>query len=110
MCLPLECSATDALSQLLMKGAVNCDNQSDLQISADRWNVECGQCLQVAPGSTAAALLGQGVVAMPRLFAFQIKVWQAFAIYRDHTLIIHASVVCFPFMVLVCKGCTTCMM
>ena len=100
----------DALVQLLMKGAVNYDNQSDLQISANKWNVECGQCLQVAPGSKSLSLLGQGVVAMPRLFACQIKVWQAFALYRDHTFIIHASVVCFPFMLLVCKDCTTCMM
>ena len=42
-------SAKDALVQTLIKGAVNCDDHNDLQISVNQKGSECGICFLEIP-------------------------------------------------------------
>ena len=63
--------AMDALAQLLMKGAVNCDTHSDLQNTVNHLEIECGMCLWVTPESWASSLLWACALELPVLSAVQ---------------------------------------
>ena len=63
--------AMDALAQLLIKGAVNCDTHSDLQNTVNHLEIECGMCLWVIPESWASSLLWACALELPVLSAVQ---------------------------------------
>ena len=47
----------DALAQAMRKGAANCNNHCDLQISENQLKLECGVCFWILPESLSTSVL-----------------------------------------------------